>query len=82
MPPFSCAGPRAGKWALQPFQLAVLIGIGVTYTVVAGNCMSAFSQHVTSSGSINLLGGMMIFGIMQMLLSLVSALPSSVVKGT
>jgi hypothetical protein len=69
-----CSGPVAGKWALQPFQLAVLVGIGVTYTVVAGTCLAAFSEHVTSSGGINLLGGMLIFGIMEVLLSLVSGI--------
>ena len=34
-------GPRAGKWALVPFQTAVLVGLAVTYTVVGSDDMKA-----------------------------------------
>ena len=34
-------GPRAGWWALVPFQMMVLIGICITYTVVGGDDLHA-----------------------------------------
>ena len=34
-------GPRAGRWALLPFQAAVIIGISITYTVVGGDDLRA-----------------------------------------
>jgi hypothetical protein len=36
-------GPRAGRWALLPFQAAVLVGIAITYTVVGGDDLHAIA---------------------------------------
>jgi hypothetical protein len=31
-------GKKRGRWALLPFQLIVLLGVAITYTVVSGCC--------------------------------------------
>eukprot|EP00775_Hariotina_reticulata_P006859 gene6861-7075_t len=64
-------GKRKGKLVLLPFQLAVLVGIGITYTVVAGSMLQAFAM--TSSGGTRHLGTfvyMIIFGAVQIVLAM------------
>jgi amino acid permease len=59
---------------LLPFQLAVLVGIAVTYTVVGGDNLAAFVQGVAPHAK-PLMGKwayFIIFGAIQLLLSLVS----------
>ncbi|WIA19602.1 hypothetical protein OEZ85_005540 [Tetradesmus obliquus] len=67
-------GARRGKLVLLPFQLAVLIGIGITYTVVAGGCLQAFAGSVGTSGN-KVLGTwayMIMFGALQVALAMVA----------
>lgn len=40
-------GERRGKLVLLPFQLAVLVGIAVTYTVVGGDSLAAFAAALS-----------------------------------
>jgi hypothetical protein len=44
-------GPTAGKWALVPFQTAVLVGLGVTYTVAGGDGLHAIASDYTRAGA-------------------------------
>ena len=48
-------GPRLGMWLVVPFQVGVMVGLGITYTVTAGQSlkvrsrsMSAVIDHVSS----------------------------------
>ena len=45
-------GRRAGKWALLPFQAAVLVGLAITYTVVAGDDLYAMVQDLAPGARI------------------------------
>jgi hypothetical protein len=42
-------GPRAGRWALLPFQSAVLVGLAITYTVVGGDDLHAIAADYSGS---------------------------------
>jgi hypothetical protein len=42
-------GKRRGKWALLPFQAAVLVGLAVTYTVVGGDDLHAFATDYATT---------------------------------
>lgn len=33
------AGPKLGMWLVVPFQVGVMIGLGITYTVTAGQSL-------------------------------------------
>ena len=71
------AGPRAGKWALIPFQVAVLVGIALTYTVLGGQDLHQFIRHVNPSGAgVTMIECIILFGALQILLSMVSAQPT------
>jgi len=64
-------GKRKGKLVLMPFQMAVLVGIAITYTVVGGESLAAFAEAVSPQGQV--MGNwayFLIFGGLQMLLSL------------
>lgn len=67
------AGKGRGKRILLPFQLAVLIGISITYCVVGGQSLHAFAEGLTPSGGHT--PGMwvfiIIFGGLQLFLSMV-----------
>lgn len=71
---FVCAGKRRGKAILLPFQLAVLIGIAITYTVVGGDSLYAFAELMSPLGvtGVPKWGFFLIFGSLQVLLSMVS----------
>jgi hypothetical protein len=60
---------------LLPFQLAVLVGIAVTYTVVGGDSLAAFAGFLTPAGGAKLgrTSYYLMFGGMQLLLSMVRA---------
>jgi len=64
------AGKRRGKAILLPFQMAVLVGIAITYTVVGGDSLSAFAH--TAGSHLPKWGFYLIFGGLQVLLSMVS----------
>jgi len=71
-------GKRKGKWALLPFQLAVLIGIGITYIVVGGDNLAAFCRSVSPQrGNFPKWIYYILFGAVQLILSQVGghALP-------
>lgn len=58
---------------LMPFQMAVLVGIAITYTVVGGDNLAAFAASVSPAGP--LMGSWayyIMFGGLQLLLSMVS----------
>jgi len=69
-------GKRRGKAILLPFQMAVLVGIAITYTVVGGDSLSAFANAVMPPGSAHLpkWGFYLIFGGLQVLLSMLPSL--------
>jgi len=65
-------GPRAGKWALLPFQLAVLIGIAITYTVLGAQNLALSASHVAPAET-QMLSSMqwaIVFGATQVMLSM------------
>jgi hypothetical protein len=68
------AGPRAGKWALLPFQLAVLVGIAITYTVLGAENLALFASNVAPAGTplLSTTQWAIVFGAGQVLLSMVS----------
>lgn len=74
------AGKGRGKKILLPFQLLVLVGIGITYCVVGGQNLHAFAQGIAPSGG-NVPGMwvfIIIFGGLQVFLSMVSMLRTAV----
>lgn len=64
-------GPRAGKWALVPFQTAVLVGIAITYTVVGAEDLDAIVKDYSPAGApaVPSWACFVIFGGLQVLLS-------------
>lgn len=68
-------GRGKGKKILLPFQIAVLLGIAITYTVVGGDSLYAFTKLVDPGSSVPKWGFYIAFGGIQLLLSLVSHLP-------
>jgi hypothetical protein len=68
------AGRRKGRGILLPFQLAVLVGIAITYTVVGGDSLAAFANHMSPKGTsgVPTWGCYLVFGGLQVLLSMVS----------
>lgn len=69
-------GPKRGKAVLLPFQLAVLVGIAVTYTVVGGDSLAAFAGFLTPAGGAKLgrTSYYLMFGGMQLLLSMLPSM--------
>ncbi len=72
------AGPRLGLWTVIPCQLIVMIGLDIVYCVTAGKAMYYVYQH-TCDGyethtcrSFGLSCWIVIFAVIQMLLSMVS----------
>lgn len=67
------AGKRKGRCILLPFQLAVLVGIAITYTVVGGDSLAAFANHMSPHGTSGVpqWGYYLVFGGLQVLLSMV-----------
>jgi hypothetical protein len=66
------AGKGRGKKILLPFQLAVLIGISITYTVVGGQSLHAFAQGIAPNGHIpGTWAFIIMFGGIQLFLSMV-----------
>lgn len=39
MPHAAPSGPRLGTWLVLPFQIGVMVGLGITYTVTAGQSL-------------------------------------------
>eukprot|EP00775_Hariotina_reticulata_P008259 gene8259-8447_t len=63
-------GKRKGKWALLPFQLGVLVGIGITYIVVGGDNLAAFCRSVSPErGNFPKWIYYILFGAVQLILS-------------
>jgi hypothetical protein len=56
----------------MPFQLAVLVGIAITYTVVGGDNLAAFVESVAPNATGGRWGYYLMFGGVQLLLSMVS----------
>ncbi|KAF8067258.1 acyl-protein thioesterase 1 [Scenedesmus sp. PABB004] len=66
-------GERRGRALLMPFQLAVLVGLAITYTVVGGDSLHAFAVSVAPNGAAAAIGKWpyyVMFGGLQLLLSL------------
>eukprot|EP00878_Enallax_costatus_P029335 GHUV01031796.1.p1 GENE.GHUV01031796.1~~GHUV01031796.1.p1 ORF type:complete len:451 (-),score=96.99 GHUV01031796.1:132-1373(-) len=63
-------GRGRGKKILLPFQLGVLVGIGITYVVVGGDSLYAFSHQVTTNVGVPKYVFYILFGGLQLLLSL------------
>lgn len=63
------AGKGRGKKILLPFQVAVLIGMSITYAVVGGQSLHAFAEGIAPQGSqvpgawvfITIFGGLELF---------------------
>lgn len=72
------AGPKLGLWVVIPCQLIVMIGLDIVYCVTAGKAMQYVYQHTCngyqthSCTSFGLSVWIVIFAIIQMLLSMVS----------
>jgi hypothetical protein len=64
-------GKKRGKAVLMPFQLAVLVGIAITYTVVGGDNLDAFVASVAPWTAGGKWGYYLMFGGLQLLLSMV-----------
>ncbi|GBF95714.1 lysine histidine transporter 1-like [Raphidocelis subcapitata] len=62
-------GPRAGRWALLPFQAAVLVGLAITYTVVGGDDLHAIVADYKGASSPPTWVFYVVFGGAQVLLS-------------
>jgi hypothetical protein len=68
----AAAGKGRGKKILLPFQLAVLIGISITYTVVGGQSLHAFAHGIAPGGQIpGTWAFIIMFGGIQLFLSMV-----------
>lgn len=65
-------GPRLGKISLLPFQLIVLVGIGITYTVVGGESLHGFVNMVNPAANQPAWVFFIVFGGIQLFLSMVS----------
>ncbi len=65
-------GKGLGKKILLPFQIFVLIGIAITYTVVGGESLHGFTYLVSPTAGVPKWAFFIIFGALQLLLSLVS----------
>uniref|UniRef100_A0A383W7B9 Amino acid transporter transmembrane domain-containing protein n=1 Tax=Tetradesmus obliquus TaxID=3088 RepID=A0A383W7B9_TETOB len=63
-------GPRKGKAVLLPFQLIVLLGVAITYTVVGGDSLRAFATFINPNLSMGRWSFYIIFGAVQLMLSL------------
>jgi amino acid permease len=64
-------GKRKGKLVLMPFQLAVLVGIAITYTVVGGDNLAAFAKGVSpANANFGNWAYFLMFGGLQMALSM------------
>jgi hypothetical protein len=75
LPSLPCrpAGKGRGKKILLPFQLAVLAGISITYTVVGGESLHAFAEGVAGGGHVpGKWAFIVMFGGLQLFLSMVS----------
>jgi len=65
-------GKRKGKLVLMPFQLAVLVGIAITYTVVGGDNLAAFAKNMSPAhANFGNWAYFLMFGGLQMALSMV-----------
>jgi hypothetical protein len=64
-------GKRHGKNVLLPFQLAVLVGLPITYTVVGGSSLHQFVQLVAPSVVLPRFASPLLFGGLQLCLSMV-----------
>jgi hypothetical protein len=64
-------GERRGKNVLLPFQLAVLLGVPITYTVVGGSSLREFVELVAPSVVLPSQTFYLIFGGLQLCLSMV-----------
>lgn len=76
----SATGKRKGKAVILPFQLAVLIGIAITYVVVGGDNLAAFAGSITPPGGAKLgkWAYYLMFGGLQLFLSMVRRVYNSV----
>jgi hypothetical protein len=70
----AAAGKKRGKAVLMPFQMAVLVGITITYTVVGGDNLHAFAAGLSGTNTtiVPKWGFYLMFGGLQVLLSMVS----------
>lgn len=75
-------GKGRGKKILLPFQLAVLVGISITFTVVAGQSLHAFAGALTPTGhsAVGTWVYIIIFGGLQIMLSMVGVLGFKLLK--
>ena len=64
-------GERRGKNVLLPFQLAVLVGVPITYTVIGGSSLREFVGLVAPSVVLPSQMYYLIFGGLQLCLSMV-----------
>ncbi|KAL3147305.1 hypothetical protein ABBQ32_002791 [Trebouxia sp. C0010 RCD-2024] len=62
-------GKRAGLWAVIPFQLIVMVGLGITYSVTAGKSLQAVYLMCGGSGHIGLSVWIVIFAISELFAS-------------
>ncbi len=47
------AGPKKGKWALVPFQVAVLAGVAILYCITGAKAMSGFYTDMAGHAAPN-----------------------------
>jgi hypothetical protein len=72
--PLSAAGKNRGRKILLPFQLAVLLGMSITYVLVGGENLMAFAKAITPAGGASLgkYAYIIMFGCVELFLSMVS----------
>jgi hypothetical protein len=76
------SGKGRGKKILLPFQLAVLIGIAITFSVIGGESLQAFAAGVAQGGHVpGKWAFILMFGGLQLFLSMVSFLTHLPVGG-
>ncbi|DBA74512.1 TPA: hypothetical protein ACH3X2_000973 [Trebouxia sp. C0005] len=62
-------GQRAGLWAVVPFQLIVMIGLGITYSVTAGKSLQAVYLMCGGSGHVGLSVWIIVFAMSELFAS-------------
>lgn len=67
-------GKGRGRKILLPFQLAVLLGMSITYVLVGGENLMAFAKAITPAGgdSLGKYAYIIMFGCVELFLSMVS----------
>lgn len=62
-------GPKLGLWIVIPFQLIVMVGLGITYSVTAGKSLQAVYLMAGGTGSVGLSCWIIMFAVSELFAS-------------